>query len=156
MDWYMRREEQWIRIGSVRKCWLSEKVSIVPCFLGKDTHSREVNINNLQHIWKKFDRGKWVFSILALNLPDRGIMKSLKTEIQLRDWLRNKNMTLDSVISGDNWSWLMYNCSTVVYWLLNIYTKKKVKHPHVFLKWQMIQVSSDYWPDNLKNAMVTC
>jgi hypothetical protein len=25
------------------------------------------------------------------------------------------------------------------------------------LKWQMIwQVSQDYWPDNLKNAMVTC
>ena len=40
---------------------------------------------------------------------------------------------------------------------LFIYTKKKVKHPHVFLKWQMIrQVSQDYWPDNLKNAMVTC
>jgi hypothetical protein len=37
-----------------------------------------------------------------------------------------------------------------------IYTKKKVKYPHVFLKWQMIQVSRDYWPDNLKNAMVTC
>jgi hypothetical protein len=39
---------------------------------------------------------------------------------------------------------------------LFIYTKKKVKHPHVFLKWQMIQVSRDYWPDNLQNAMVTC
>jgi hypothetical protein len=25
------------------------------------------------------------------------------------------------------------------------------------LKWQMIrQVSRDYWPDNLKNAMMTC
>jgi hypothetical protein len=25
------------------------------------------------------------------------------------------------------------------------------------LKWQMIrQVSRDYWPDNLENAMVTC
>jgi hypothetical protein len=25
------------------------------------------------------------------------------------------------------------------------------------LKWQIIrQVSQDYWPDNLKNAMVTC
>ena len=34
--------------------------------------------------------------------------------------------------------------------------EKKVKHPDVFLKWQMIQVSRDYWPDNLKNAMVTC
>jgi hypothetical protein len=30
-----------------------------------------------------------------------------------------------------------------------------VKHSHV-LKWQMIQVSRDYWPDNIKNAMVTC
>ena len=38
----------------------------------------------------------------------------------------------------------------------NIYTKKKVKHTHVFVKWQMLQVSRDYWPDNLKNAMVTC
>ena len=38
-----------------------------------------------------------------------------------------------------------------------LYTKKKVKHPHVFLKRQMIQqVSRDYWPNNLKNAMVTC
>jgi hypothetical protein len=34
--------------------------------------------------------------------------------------------------------------------------KKKVKHPHVFWKWQMIQVSRDYWLDNLKNAIVTC
>jgi hypothetical protein len=40
--------------------------------------------------------------------------------------------------------------------LFNIYTKKEVKHLHVFLKWQIIQVSRDYWPDNLKNAMVTC
>jgi hypothetical protein len=41
--------------------------------------------------------------------------------------------------------------------VMYIYTKEKVKHPHVFLKWQMIrQVSRDYWPDNLKNAMVTC
>jgi hypothetical protein len=29
---------------------------------------------------------------------------------------------------------------------LYLYTKKKVKHPHVFLKWQIIrQVSRDYW-----------
>ena len=36
-----------------------------------------------------------------------------------------------------------------------IYTKKKVKHPHVFFKWQMMrQVSRDYWPDNLKNAIL--
>ena len=41
--------------------------------------------------------------------------------------------------------------------ICQLYTKKKVKHPHVFLKWQMIrQVSRDYWPDNLNNAMVTC
>ena len=34
--------------------------------------------------------------------------------------------------------------------------KKKVKHPMFFFKWQMIrQWSRDYWPDNLKNTMVT-
>ena len=52
---------------------------------------------------------------------------------------------------------IMYAGITLPNVLLNIYTKKKVKHPHVFFKWQMIQqVSRDYWPDNLKNAMVTC
>jgi uncharacterized membrane protein (UPF0136 family) len=50
---------------------------------------------------------------------------------------------------------LLISVGVILSWY--IYTKKKVKHPHVFLKWQMIrQVSRDYWPDNLKNAMVTC
>ena len=44
---------------------------------------------------------------------------------------------------------IMYAGITLPNVLLNIYTKKKVKHPHVFFKWQMIQqVSRDYWPDN--------
>ena len=42
-------------------------------------------------------------------------------------------------------------------YLTKLYTKKKVKHPHFFFKWQMIrQLSRDYWENNLKNAMVTC
>jgi hypothetical protein len=58
--------------------------------------------------------------------------------------------------------WFHFVCFTLTKNILtlnnwnDIYTKKNVKHHHVFLKWQMIQVSRDYWPDNLKNAMVTC
>ena len=58
-------------------------------------------------------------------------------------------------------SYTSYNFISIVFQMCKknknyVYTKKKVKHPHVFLKWQMIQVSRDYWPDNLKNAMVIC
>jgi hypothetical protein len=50
-----------------------------------------------------------------------------------------------------------YNCTNMKLLWSNIYIKKKVKNLHVSLKWQMIrQVSWDYWPDNFKNAMVTC
>ena len=50
-----------------------------------------------------------------------------------------------------------YKCTNMKLLWSNIYIKKKVKHPHVSLKWQMIrQVSRDYWPYNFKNAKVTC
>ena len=50
-----------------------------------------------------------------------------------------------------------YKCTNMKLLWSNIYIKKKVKHPHVSLKWQMIrQQSRDYWPYNFKNAKVTC
>jgi hypothetical protein len=42
------------------------------------------------------------------------------------------------------------------YIYIYIHTKKKVKHPMFFFKWQMIrQISRDYWPDNLNNAIIS-
>jgi hypothetical protein len=50
-----------------------------------------------------------------------------------------------------------YKCTNMKLLWSNIYIKKKVKHPHVSLKWQMIrQVSRDYWPYNFKNAKEIC
>ena len=66
----------------------------------------------------------------------------------------------DMALISPFFSFLFFWCFSLSLYLSSfiIYTqRKKVKYPHVFLKWQMIrQVSRDYWPDNLKNAMVTC
>ena len=61
---------------------------------------------------------------------------------------------LDSYTSHNFISIVFQMCKKIINY---VYTKKNVKHPHVFLKWQMIrQVSRDYWPNKLNNAIVTC
>jgi hypothetical protein len=71
--------------------------------------------------------------------------------------MRRRVEVVIQALGGYTRYWSLNNrCRQVIHKWRFIYTKKKVKHPNVFLKWQMIQVSRDYWPDNLKNAKVTC
>ena len=126
--------------------------------------------------WKK-GYSKW--SIIRLQHVDNGelnlcILKaSVDITICLTQYITGYNNMLHSVICWSPFSFLtcvmfyyskrlicLPNMQNAVSWPLldsGIYAqRKKLSTRMVFLKWQTIrQASRDYWPDNLKNAMVT-
>jgi hypothetical protein len=71
-------------------------------------------------------------------------------------------MTNLGYITGPLWkhsfiNTILTNRKLHIYICVPMYTQRKRLSTPISLKWQIIrQVSRDYWPGNLKNAMVTC